>query len=56
MKSKNINFKWFGSLFILAIFFSFAMTLPSVSAQGEATPTPTETLYIKSELNKNRAR
>lgn len=42
MKLQNNSVKWLGSLVILSAFLSFAVTLPSVSAQEEPPHTPTE--------------
>ncbi len=41
MKPQRSLFKWFAILLIFAVTFQSALILPSVSAQGENTPTPT---------------
>jgi hypothetical protein len=43
MKIQNSSIKWLCSLVIVSLLFNFAIFSPSVSAQGEVTPTATET-------------
>ncbi|MBI5840761.1 MAG: hypothetical protein HZB19_11730, partial [Chloroflexi bacterium] len=46
MKSQQVLFKWFAISFFLAMLMGFALVLPTVSAQEENTPTPTETSIV----------
>ena len=51
MNTQRVLFKWLAVVILTALFFQSTLILPSVSAQGGNTPTPTGTPFACSSWN-----